>query len=267
MTGVLAAITAGARRSAEGRAATTPLAAVERAALARSAGGERFRASLAAEGLRVIAECKRRSPSKGILRSAYDPAAIARGYAAAGAAAISVLTEPSFFDGELAHLTAVRAAVDVPLLRKDFVVTEYQIAEARACGADGVLLIAAALAPPDLARLHAYAEALDLMPLVEIHDLAELDAALTAGARVVGVNSRDLRTLAVDTARFAEAIAAIPDSVIAVAESGLRAPADLTRWRGEGYDAFLVGERLMTAPDPGAALAALVGAAAGDGAA
>lgn len=235
-----------------------PLAAVERAALAHTAGGDRFRESLAANGLRVIAECKRRSPLKGVLRPDYDPAAIARAYAAAGAAAISVLTEPSFFDGDLAHLSAVRAAVDLPLLRKDFVVTEYQIAEARAYGADGVLLIAAALALPDLARLHAYAEDLGLLPLVEIHDLTELDTAEAAGARVIGVNARDLRTLAVDTERLAEAIRMIPENVIAVAESGLRTTADLRRWREVGYDAFLVGERLMTAPDPGTALADLV---------
>ena len=148
--------------------------------------------------MNVIAECKRRSPSRGVLRADYDPVAIARGYAEAGAAAISVLTEPTFFDGSLDHLRAVRAAVAVPVLRKDFIVSEYQILEAKAAGADAVLLIVAALDPVELRALAGCAAGLGLDALVEVHDAGELRAAIDAGARIVGVNNRNLRTLEVD---------------------------------------------------------------------
>ena len=203
---------------------------------------------------RVIAECKRRSPSKGILRASYEPAAHARAYADAGAAAISVLTEPTFFDGSLEHLEAVRAAVDVPVLRKDFIVTEYQVAEAASAGADAVLLIAGALDDGTLARLLRYASDQGLAALVEVHDEPELDRALAAGARILGVNSRNLRTLQVDLDVTARLAPAIPDDVIAVAESGIRTADDLARFSALGYDAFLVGERLIAQADPGAAL-------------
>lgn len=203
---------------------------------------------------RVIAECKRRSPSKGILRAAYDPAAHARAYAEAGAAAISVLTEPTFFDGALEHLEAVRAAVEVPVLRKDFIVTEYQVAEAAIAGADAILLIAGALDDEPLQRLLRYASEQGLAALVEVHDEAELDRALAAGARMLGVNSRNLRTLQVDLDVTARLAPRIPDDVIAVAESGIRTAGDLARFSALGYDAFLVGERLIAQPDPGAAL-------------
>ncbi|MDH4065867.1 MAG: indole-3-glycerol phosphate synthase TrpC, partial [Acidobacteriota bacterium] len=206
----------------------------------------------------VIAECKRRSPSRGVLRVAYDPVAIAAGYAAAGASAISVLTEPMFFDGSLDHLAAVRHAVDVPLLRKDFVVDPYQLVEAVAAGADAVLLIVAALGNDDLRRLGHEAEAMGLAVLVEVHTDGELDRALDSGASLIGVNNRDLRTLAVDVDLSERLAARFPTSVTAVSESGLKSGADLIRLSGLGYRAFLMGERFMTANDPGGALGALL---------
>ncbi|MCC7008899.1 MAG: indole-3-glycerol phosphate synthase TrpC [Acidobacteria bacterium] len=254
---LLQAIVAGARRSAEERERLVPAAQLERR-LTRAPDGEGFRRSLSAPGIRVIAECKRRSPSKGILRAAYDPVAIATTYARAGAAAISVLTEPSFFDGSLDHLRQIRAAVDLPLLRKDFVVTRYQLIEAAAAGADAVLLIVAALSQQELTSLHAQALAVGLAPLVEVHDDDELARAVDAGAAVIGVNSRNLRTLQVDTSLLDRLGAAIPPGVVAVAESGLRTAADLRRLSRVRYQAFLIGERLMTEADPGAALASLV---------
>ena len=177
-----------------------PLAALERRAAARRAA--RIRSSRRRSGRRgrvnVIAECKRRSPSRGVLAADYDPVAIARQYERGGAAAISVLTEPTFFDGALEHLAAVRAAVDVPLLRKDFIVDEYQLLEARAAGADAVLLIVAALEQATLTRLQQRARELGLAALVEVHDEEELTRAIDSGARLIGVNNRNLRTLAVD---------------------------------------------------------------------
>lgn len=254
---LLAAVVEAARRSAIERERHVDRATLERAAAARQPGGDAFRASLAAPGIRIIAECKRRSPSRGVLRADYDPVAIARGYAAHGAAAISVLTEPTFFDGTLDHLRAVRAAVPTPLLRKDFVVTEYQIAEAAAIGANAVLLIVAALDDRDLARLRAYAAQRGLATLVEVHDADELAKAVDAGADVIGVNSRNLRTLTVDPSTLDDLGARIPTGVLAVAESGLKTPEDLRRLAAIRYDAFLIGERFMTADDPGAAMGAL----------
>lgn len=265
MPDVLEAIVAGARRSAETRQHDVSLAEMERLAAPMRPRGAAFRASLALPGVRVIAECKRRSPSRGVLRADYDPAAIATGYARAGAAGISVLTEPSFFDGSLTHLRAVRAAVETPLLRKDFIVTEYQIAEARAAGADGVLLIVAALSAASLERLWRYATDLGLMPLVEVHDMAELPIALDAGADTIGVNSRNLKTLTVDTGLFERMADAIPESAVAIAESGIRIVDDIRRLRAAGFDAFLIGERFMTDADPGASLGVLCAAAAHGG--
>jgi indole-3-glycerol phosphate synthase len=255
--GVLEAVVAAARRSARERERQVDRAALEAALAERPRTRQSFRASLAEPDIRIIAECKRRSPSKGVLRADYDPVAIARGYAGAGAAAISVLTESTFFDGALDHLRHVGAAVDVPVLRKDFIVTPYQIAEAAAAGADAVLLIVAALDDEPLRDLGTYARECGLDALVEVHDARELDRALEAGADIVGVNSRNLRTLAVSTDLLEELGARIPRDVIAVAESGLRTPDDLRRLRAVRYDAFLIGERFMTTPDPGAALAEL----------
>ena len=219
----------------------------------------RFRDALAHPGrVNVIAEFKRRSPSRGVLRAAYDPVAIAREYAGAGAAALSILTEPTFFDGSLDHLAAVREAVALPLLRKDFIVDEYQLIEAVAAGADAVLLIVAALDDRTLSSLHAAAGALGLAVLVEVHTDEELDRALAAGAAIVGVNNRNLRTLEVDVALSERLAARLPASVVAVSESGLRTAADVARLGHLGYRAFLVGERFMTSPSPGEALAGLL---------
>ena len=256
MSDVLSAIVAGARKSAEERERAVPRDAVERAAAARTPRGAAFRASLSAPGVRVIAECKRRSPSRGILRDEYAPETIAAGYARAGAAGISVLTEPSFFDGSLAHLQAVRGAVDVPLLRKDFIVNGYQIAEARAAGADAVLLIVAALDDASLAGLMREAATLELMALVETHTADDVRRAIDVGADVIGVNSRSLKTLEVDTGHFERLIGIMPAGTVRVAESGIRSGSDARRLSALGYHAFLVGERFMTDSDPGAALAA-----------
>jgi indole-3-glycerol phosphate synthase len=229
-------------------------------AQARTPQGDRFRAALeSTDRFNVIAECKRRSPSRGVLRPAYDPVAIATAYERAGAAALSVLTEPTFFDGALEHLAAVREAVSLPLLRKDFIVESYQLLEARANGADAVLLIVAALDDATVTRLHREARAHGLAVLVEVHDANEVERALAAGAEIIGVNNRNLRTLEVNIDASQSAAARIPSHVIAVSESGLKTVDDLTRMRALGYRAFLIGERFMTAPDPGAALAEMLG--------
>ncbi len=256
---ILATIVAATRRIVDVRSAREPLAAVARRAERRSSPAGRFATALStADRINVIAECKRRSPSRGVLRASYDPAAIASGYQTAGAAAISVLTEPTFFDGALEHLEAVRSAVDIPILRKDFIVSEYQIFEAKAAGADAVLLIVAALQLSALKTLRARAEALGLDTLVEVHAADELAAAVDAGARIIGVNNRNLRTLAVDVRASDDLIDRVPDDVVAVSESGLRTSADVLRLGTLGYDAFLVGERFMTADDPGRALRTLL---------
>ncbi|MGE3276216.1 MAG: indole-3-glycerol phosphate synthase TrpC [Vicinamibacterales bacterium] len=252
---LLAAIVAATRRIVEVRRGVEAEGRLETRAMSRAPAAAAFEAALAdATRVNVIAECKRRSPSRGVLRTAYEPVAIARAYAGAGAAAISVLTEPTFFDGALEHLSAVREAVQVPLLRKDFIVDEYQLLEARAAGADAVLLIVAALDDSTLARLGRRATELGLATLVEVHSVEELQRAVDAGARVIGVNNRNLRTLEVDVRASDEIAARMPSGVVAVSESGLRSSADLARLRGLGYQAFLIGERFMTAPDPGAAL-------------
>lgn len=257
---LLATIVAATRRITEGRRDREGLAALESRASRAEPRRLLFEAGVGRrDRINVIAECKRRSPSKGVLASAYDPAAIAQQYERGGAAAISVLTEPTFFDGALTHLTAVRAAVQVPLLRKDFIVDEYQLLEARAAGADAVLLIVAALVQRDLARLQARARELGLATLVEVHDEQELSRAIESGARVIGVNNRDLRTLEVDVDASYRLAATIPKDVVAVSESGLQSRADLERLAGAGFRAFLIGERFMTAPDPSGALAELVG--------
>jgi indole-3-glycerol phosphate synthase len=260
VTSLLETIVAASRTAAAERAVRVPLAALERGFAPRPSGA--FRAALEADAAgappRVIAECKRRSPSKGILREQYDPASIAASYERAGAAAVSVLTEPAFFDGALEHLAAVRAAVTIPILRKDFIVTEYQIAEARAAGADAVLLIAAALDRMQLDDLIRAAEGAGLDALVEVHDAAELEQAVGAGAAIVGVNSRNLHTLAVDTNVLHDLAPRIPRGAVAVAESGIRDAATIGALRAAGYRAFLIGERFMADEDPGAALRELL---------
>jgi indole-3-glycerol phosphate synthase len=257
MADLLETIVAATRHTTEVRARTTPLDLLRRQ-IRRQPHGQSFRDALRlSPAPRVIAECKRRSPSRGILRQDYDPAAHAAAYADAGAVAISVLTEPTFFDGELDHLAQVRAAVTLPLLRKDFIITEYQLVEAVVHGADAVLLIVGALDDDDLRALSAQAAELGLAALVEVHDFAELKRAVDTGADIIGVNSRNLRTLTVDPGVLEQVSRAIPSGTIAVAESGIRTPDDILRLSEQGYSAFLVGERLISQPDPGAALQAL----------
>jgi len=256
---LLETIVAATRRILEVRQEAEPTAVLaERAAALPSRAGRFLGVLSGMDTVNLVAECKRRSPSKGVLRADYDAVAIAKSYADAGAAAISVLTEPTFFDGSLEHLRTVRAAVDVPLLRKDFIVSEYQLLEAKVAGADAVLLIAAALRPAELKVLHDHAVRHGLDALVEVHDARELAIAIDAGARIVGVNNRNLRTLEVDLRASEELIAKIPGEIVAVSESGLKTADDIVRLRALGYRAFLIGERLMTAPDPGVALAGLL---------
>lgn len=251
---LLATIVAATRRIVELREAERPASVLARQQT-RAPRGTAFADALRkSPEPRIIAECKRRSPSRGVLREDYVPATHAAAYARAGAAAISVLTEPTFFDGALEHLAAVRAAVDLPLLRKDFIVSEYQLIEAAALGADAVLLIVGALTPAELRALHRAASAMGLASLVEVHDLAELQAALDAGVEIVGVNSRNLRTLEVNISVLDRVAETLPREVIAVAESGIKQSADIRRLSAAGYHAFLVGERLIAQPDPGAAL-------------
>jgi len=218
-------------------------------ALARPAGAP----------VRVLAEIKRASPSAGAIRAGADPAAIAVEYAEAGAAAISVLTDRSYFDGDLAFLARCRERVALPLLRKDFVIDVYQVAEARAAGADGVLLIVAALSPAQLAELLAAAASYELDALVEVHTAREAEVALAAGATLVGVNHRDLKTFAIDMSLTSVVAPMLPADTVLVAESGIRSAADVTLLGAVGAHAVLVGETLMRAPAPGAALRALRG--------
>ena len=218
-----------------------------------------LRASLlACSGVPVIAEIKRMSPSKGVLRSDFDAEKIALAYQAAGAAGISVLTDERFFGGSLEILRQVRAAVATPLLRKDFVIDAYQIDEARVAGADAVLLIVAALSDADLSRFHRHASGLGLDVLVEVHDEVELERALAIGSTLVGVNNRDLKSFDVDLGTTERLAARIGDpEIVLVAESGIASPADVARLVRAGARGFLVGESLMRMPDPGKALEAL----------
>ena len=256
---LLRTIIASTERITELRREAEPLAALEKRAVAATPQGDRFEANLGAAGrVNVIAECKRRSPSKGVLAASYDPVAIAKQYEAGGAAAISVLTEPTFFDGSLDHLAAVRRAVGLPLLRKDFVVDEYQLFEARASGADAVLLIVAGLGQAQMQRLQLRAWELGLAALVEVHDEEELIRAVDVGARIIGVNNRNLRTLAVDKEASYRLAAKMPSDVIGVSESGLQTREDLTALSAAGYRAFLIGERFMTDASPATAIKALI---------
>lgn len=206
----------------------------------------------------VIAEVKRRSPSKGELAQIADPAALAKDYEEAGARVISVLTEERRFGGSLADLDAVRAAVDVPVLRKDFVVSPYQVHEARAHGADMVLLIVAALEQNALVALLDRVESLGMTALVEVHNAEEADRALEAGAQVIGINARNLHTLEVDRDVFGRLAPGLPFDVTKIAESGVRGPGDLMAYAGHGADAVLVGEGLVASGDPKGALVKLV---------
>lgn len=246
---VLDEIVAGVLEDLAVREAATPLADVQAAAEAAPAARDPL-PSLKAPGLSVIAEVKRSSPSKGALAEIADPAALARLYEAGGAAAISVLTEGRRFSGSLADLVAVRAAVSCPVLRKDFVVSDYQVWEARAAGADLVLLIVAALDDPDLRRLLALATGLGLTCLVETHTPDEVRRALDAGAAVIGVNNRNLKTLEVDLAQFERLAGLVPSDSVVVAESGILGIDDARRMASAGADVVLVGEALVKAADP-----------------
>ncbi|CAL9394045.1 indole-3-glycerol phosphate synthase TrpC [Streptomyces atacamensis] len=219
-------------------------------------------AALKGESVKVICEVKRSSPSKGALAAIADPAGLAADYEAGGAAVISVLTEQRRFGGSLADLEAVRGRVDIPVLRKDFIVTSYQLWEARAHGADLALLIVAALDQDALVSLVERAESIGLTPLVEVHDEEEVERAVDAGAKVIGVNARNLKTLEVDRGTFARVAPEIPEGVVRIAESGVRGPHDLIAYANEGADAVLVGESLVTGKDPRAAVADLVAAGA-----
>lgn len=221
-----------------------------------------FSAALSQASLNIIAELKPASPSRGVLRDPFDPIALAASLEAAGAAVLSVLTEGEFFRGSLKNLRDARKAVKLPVLRKDFIFDPWQVWETRANDADSFLLIVAALDDDALRELIALGRELRMEPLVEVHTSAELDRAIAAGARIVGVNNRDLKTLGVRVEASFELIERIPDDCIAVSESGLRTNDDLMKLRNAGFDAFLIGESLMLSPDPAAALGNLLGRSA-----
>ncbi|HJX53504.1 MAG TPA: indole-3-glycerol phosphate synthase TrpC [Polyangia bacterium] len=235
-----------------------PLAQLEQQ-LATAPAVRDFCAALGKPGLACIAEFKRRSPSKGWINQDADPAVVASAYQAAGAAAISVLTDAPFFGGSLDDLRRARAAVDIPVLRKDFIVDPYQVAEARVAGADALLLIVSALRQDDLVELVVEVRRLGMEALVETHDRHEVERALAAGARAIGVNHRDLHTFQMDMTLALTMRPLIPPDRLLVAESGIRTPDDAHRMHGAGVDAVLVGERLMREPDPGSALRRLMG--------
>jgi indole-3-glycerol phosphate synthase len=258
---VLDEIVAGVRADVEARQALVPLDAVkELAAIARPARDAL--AVLRAPGVGVIAEVKRRSPSKGALADIGDPAKLAAEYEAGGARVISVLTEQRRFGGSLADLDAVRARVHIPVLRKDFVINSYQVHEARAHGADLVLLIVAALDQNTLTGLRERIESLGMTAVVEVHTEDEASRAVDAGARVIGVNARDLKTLDVDRSTFERIAPGLPGEIVKIAESGVRGPLDLIEYAAAGADAVLVGEGLVTRSDPRHAVAELVTAGA-----
>jgi indole-3-glycerol phosphate synthase len=256
---VLDEILVGVRADLADREQQTPLAALQEK-VASSVGARDPMPAFAAPGVSVIAEIKRSSPSKGDLAPIGDPAALAREYATGGAAAISVLTEERRFGGSLDDLRAVRSAVVTPILRKDFIVTPYQLWEARAAGADLALLIVAALTQPELFALLEVAAEVGLTPLVEVHDEGEVDRAVAAGATLVGVNARNLKTLDVQPGTFARLAPLIPDGVVKVAESGVRDAADVREYAAAGADVVLVGEALVTGDDPRDAVARMVAA-------
>lgn len=254
--GLLDRIVEAKRREISGRAREMPLSALADAVV--DLVPRDFYAALASKPFAVIAETKKASPSAGLIRPDYDPAAIARGYERAGAAAISVLTEETCFMGSLEHLGLVKRAVSLPVLRKDFIVDEYQVYEAVAAGADAVLLITRLLPPQSLANLVGICYTLGVSPLVEVHEEGEIAAAVQSGARIIGINNRDLQTLSVDLGRTLALKALIPADRLVVSESGIRSPEDAAMLARHGVRAALVGERLLRERDPGEALSALL---------
>jgi indole-3-glycerol phosphate synthase len=262
MSNVLTSIVADTRVAVARRAAAVPLPALIEAGEQRLAGPDAFRpfrAALAAPGLSVIAEHKRSSPSAGVIRADLELADVVSAYERAGAAALSVLTEESRFGGSLDDLAAARAASGLPILRKDFIVEEYQVYEALAGGADAILLIVAALETGPLVRLHDLAIQLGLATLVEVHDAIELETAREMTPDIIGFNNRDLATLKVDVERTYELLPDVPEGSLVVAESGFRERAELERLAAAGVDAVLIGEALMRSPDIEAALKDLLG--------
>ena len=218
-----------------------------------------FSSALTRDGINIIAELKKCSPSKGLLREEYAPAVLASGLESAGAAALSVLTEEDFFNGSLGDLKEASRVTKIPILRKDFIIDPWQVWEARAAGADSFLLIAAILNDANLRELLALGRALKMEPLVEVHERAELDRVIAAGAKIIGVNNRDLRDFQVHIETSLALIEMIPEDCIAVSESGLRTHEDIKRLRGADFDAFLIGERLMKEADPTSTLRRLRG--------
>ena len=255
---ILEELSALRRADAEEAAKAVPYGALEKR-IAEMPAPRDFRAAFAGPGIHVIAELKKASPSEGLIRPDFDPAAIARTYAANGAAAMSVLCEPHRFLGGEACLKTVRATVETPLVYKDFLTTDYQVAAARAAGADACLLIAAVLDDAALGHLLGLAHAFGLTALVETHTEEEVRRAVGVGAKLIGVNCRDLRTFRTDPAITAELVAKIPSGVTRIGESGIKTHADILRVKAAGADGFLIGTTLMRAPDPGAKLRELVG--------
>jgi indole-3-glycerol phosphate synthase len=262
MTDILARILATKAGEIAAAKRARPLSVLSAAAAAQSAPRDfegALRAKIAAGRPAVIAEIKKASPSRGVLRADFDPPAIAASYAKGGAACLSVLTDRVYFQGEAGYLTAARAACALPALRKDFIVDEYQVVEARGLGADAILLIVAALADARLAALEACASDFGMAVLAEVHDGTELDRALRLATPLIGINNRNLRTFDVSLATTIDLLPRMPAGKLVVTESGILAPADVSTMRTHGVEAFLVGEAFMRAADPGKALMALFG--------
>jgi len=256
---ILDRIVAARRESIAHRKRVLPDVALKIAVEKKVAPPRDFAAALCRDAINIIAELKKASPSRGVLRQEYAPAVLAETLEHAGAAALSVLTEEDFFSGSLADLKEASRVTKIPILRKDFIVDSWQVWETRASGADAFLLIAAILSDAPLRELLELGRSLQMEPLVEVHTREELDRVVAAGARIIGVNNRDLRDFQVHLETSLTLVEAIPEDCIAVSESGLRSHDDLSRLRRAGFDAFLIGERLMADPDPAASMRVLIG--------
>ena len=256
---ILDRIVAARRESVAHRKRVLPVVALKIAVEKKAPPPRDFAAALSRDSINVIAELKKASPSRGVLRQEYAPAVLAEALEHAGAAALSVLTEEDFFSGSLADLKEASRVTKIPILRKDFIVDPWQVWETRASGADAFLLIAAILSDAALRDLLELGRSLKMEPLVEVHTREELDRVIAAGARIIGVNNRDLRDFQVHLETSLTLVEAIPEDCIAVSESGLRSHEDLLRLRRAGFDAFLIGEHLMSDPDPAASMRALIG--------